>query len=65
MLARFSLSVRRKVAAIVPSVFENLLFFGGLSAVTFGAWKIHAAAGYIVGGVLGVWIAFLVAAERK
>jgi hypothetical protein len=57
--------VRRAIAAIVPGIFENALFFGGLAAIAYGCWMIYKPLGPIVGGVFAVKVAFLIAAERK
>ena len=56
-------ALRARVAAIVPSVFAHVLFFAGLGAVTYGVWLIRPAAGFIVGGLLMVWVSFLVSAD--
>lgn len=47
------------------SVIENALFFGGLVAFTFGCWLIYHPLGPIVGGVLAVWVSFLLASEHR
>lgn len=56
---------RQRVAAIVPGIFMNALFFGGLTAVAYGTWMIYRPLGPIFGGLFAVWVAFLISAERK
>jgi hypothetical protein len=57
--------LRKKVSQVVPLIFEQGLFFGGIGAISFGAWMIYKPLGPIVGGAFGVWVSFLIAAERK
>lgn len=61
----FMLRARQRVNVIVPAVFEQGLFFGGLTAIAYGAWMVYRPLGPIVGGVFAVKVAFLIAAERK
>lgn len=60
-----SILAGRRVAAIVPSTLMNILFFGGLAAVTYGAWMIYRPLGPIAGGLFAVWTGFNVSLERK
>lgn len=53
------------VTRIVPAILEQFLFFAGLAAIAFGAWMIYRPLGPIFGGLCGVWISFLISAERK
>lgn len=55
----------RAIAPIPPLVCEKALFFGGLMAITWGCWMVYRPAGPIVGGLLGVWLAVLINAERE
>ncbi len=67
MPARLSVkvqSIRLWISRAVPAALEQILFFGGLAAVSFGLWMIYHPLGPIAGGAFGVWISFLIAAER-
>ncbi len=61
---RAAMRVRKYVTATVPAVLEQGLFFGGLGSLSYGAWMIYHPLGPIVGGGLGVWVSFLISAER-
>lgn len=56
---------RQRVKVIVPAIFENVLFFGGLASVAYGAWMIYKPLGPIVGGIFAVKVAFLMASGRE
>lgn len=46
--------------ALSQSLAIGALFFGGLAAVTYGAWLIYKPLGFIVGGILSVAFALRV-----
>lgn len=48
-----------RVAAIVAAVRTALLILAGAACITFGAFLLHPAAGFIVGGVALFVIEFL------
>jgi hypothetical protein len=40
--------------AIVPVILRDLIGLAGAASIAFGAWMLHPAAGFIVGGVLAL-----------
>jgi len=61
---RAATKARQKVTAIVPAVLEQVFFFGGMASISYGAWMVYHPLGPIVGGISGVWISFLISADR-
>ena len=60
--ARF-IRYRKAVAKVVPGVMANLLYFGGMAAVSYGIWMIYRPAGVIAAGLCGIKTALLIGAE--
>ncbi len=60
-LARFT----RGLNQITPAVCQQVFFFGGMAAITYGAWLIYRPAGPLVGGALSMWIAAAISQERR
>lgn len=58
-------AVSKFTQRVVPAALEQGLCFGGLAAVTFGCWLVYRPLGFIIGGLLAVWISFAISAERK
>ncbi len=56
--------LKKALAPIPPLVFEQLFFFAGLGAITYGCWLVFKALGWVVGGLIGVWLATMISAER-
>jgi hypothetical protein len=52
-------------ARIVPVALRDLAGLAGVGLVAYGAWRVHEAAGFIVGGVLLIAAAFLFESGRK
>jgi hypothetical protein len=52
------------LAPVPPLVFEKLFFFGGLSSISYGMWLVYKPLGYVVGGLMGLWLASLISAGR-
>lgn len=57
--------LKKSILSHFPGTMSHVLFVGGLCSVAFGCWQIYHPLGPIVGGVLGVWFAFLVSAESN
>lgn len=57
--------VSRALNNVAPAVCQQLCFFGGMAAITYGAWMIYRPAGPIVGGALAMWIATAISQERR
>jgi hypothetical protein len=41
-----------RLSAAIPSIFRDVLAFAGVALISYGAWMILPAAGFIVAGVL-------------
>jgi hypothetical protein len=64
--ARFiAAAIGRGVGRIVPPVMMNVLFFGGLGAISYGAWLFSRPLGFVIAGVCAIITAFLISAESK
>ncbi len=44
---------------IAENIVQAILFFGGIGSISIGVWLIYHPAGYIVGGLFAIGIAFL------
>lgn len=55
----------KKLKAALPTTGAHIFFLGGLASIVVGASLIYRPAGYIVGGLLSVWIAVMISAESK
>ena len=55
--------MRIKIKRIVPEIAQFIFFFGGLSAIAYGAWMLYRPLGPIIGGILAVWVAFQLAKD--
>jgi hypothetical protein len=42
------------VKALIKSLLPDALIVAGVAALSFGAWLLHPAAGFITGGLLAV-----------
>lgn len=51
----------KKIAAGAAIMARDLVGLGGAAAITYGAWLSYQPAGYIVGGLLAVIAAVLLA----
>ena len=56
-------SLRKGVKKSVNPIFAHLLYFGGLAAISYGCWLYSHGLGFIVGGLVSAWTAFLVSAD--
>ena len=54
----------KRVAASVPELACDLAGLAGAGSVTYGAWQVYPPAGWIVGGIFGLVMAWLVARAR-
>lgn len=57
-------SFNAKAKYVLGEALQAGLFYGGLGAITWGAWMIYRPLGPIVGGFFAIKIAFLLATEK-
>ena len=62
-MLRTGLQARSRAAALRASNVAHLMFFLGILAIITGCGLIYRPAGFIVGGLFGMWLSFLIAAE--
>lgn len=44
----------KAMLAVLPSVLPDAMIIAGGAAVSYGAWILHPAAGFLTGGVLAI-----------
>lgn len=55
LFARFN----RNAKHALSEALQALLFFGGLTGISFGAWMVYHPLGPILGGIFAVYISFM------
>jgi hypothetical protein len=55
------LAVRTRLAAAAPALLRDAVGLAGAAGVTYGTWLIYPPVGFIVGGLLALGTAWLLA----
>jgi hypothetical protein len=57
--------IRTATIRVSPTILSHLLYLGGLAAVARGFWMLRPWIGFVIGGLLAVWLATQIDAESK
>lgn len=55
----------RVIGVGLRAVVEDVVYIGGMAAITFGAWQVYAPAGWIAGGLFACVFAYALGRATK